>query len=255
MPTIGAARPAVEQVVGNGAAVPEGMQLGRCRSHDIGVAWPAGTAKLDEMVCPLCSGPLVMTTRRLRRRFHLVDRAAARTQARRARAATKAAIANRVAAGDSKYARELAAGDVLHPTASRSGRPVRVVEVDLPGHYKSHVGVRVQTSLQVLRVQGRADRDDELGCRLLSLPAGAEVRLAGELAGGLTCPASVGEVRVAVAERELTFAERMLAGAERRLAEEGDEGYRAGAVGAWTSRVATFRTELDAARAALAEET
>jgi hypothetical protein len=254
MTTTGVTRLAVEQVLRSGAAVPDGMQLGRChgRSHEIGVAWPAGVATLDEMTCPLCGGTLAMTTRRLRRPFYVIGRAATREQARRARAAAASAVQTNIAAGRSKLARTLEAGDVLHPDVTRRGHPVQVVEAGLPGRYKSHVGLLVQTPLEELRKRGRTDREDELARWPLSLPARGEVQLAGDLAASCTWPASAAKVRVAVAERELAFAERMLAGAKERLAEEGDEGYRAAAVADWISQVTSCQAELDAAIAAAA---
>jgi hypothetical protein len=246
-------RIAVEQVLHDGAEVPDDLAIGRCNSqtHDVGVAWPARVAKLSEMACPLCGGPLTMTTRQLRRPFHLVSRQAARAQARRARATAKATLQANVVAGRSKLARGLAPGDVLHREASRRGHPVRVVDGNLPGERKSHVGLRVQVPLETLRQRGRDNRLDEQGCYLLSLPAGKEVRLAGEAASGYTWPASAAEVRVAVARRDLEHAEQMLADANERQAADPDDQYRASSVTAWTDRVTQCLAQLDAALAAL----
>lgn len=159
-----------------------------------------------------------------------------------------------MAAGRSRLARDLAPDDVLHPEVTRRGYPARVVKVGLPGEHQRHVGVLVQAPLEALRERSRHDREDQLGCRRRSLPARREVRLAGDLTHTCTWPATAGEVRVAVAERELTRAKRGLADAKRKLAEEGEEGYRAQAVTAWTDRVAACQAELDAARAQLDAE-
>lgn len=245
----------VDQVLPDGPSVPDQLQLGRCRSqaHDIGVAWPAGVATLGEMACPLCGRPLTMTTRQLRCPFHVVGRAAASAQARRVRAAARAAVQANLAAGRSELARTLRAGDVLHPDVTRRRHPVRVVEAGLPGRHKSHVGLLVQTPLEALRARGRDDREDEQGRYLLSLPARQEVRLAGDAARGSTWPTSATEVTVAVARRELEHAERMLAHAKQRLADNPDPngGDGASPVDAWTNRVREVLAELDAALAAL----
>jgi hypothetical protein len=254
-----ATRLPVEEIVPAGQRVPDGLTIARCtgrrnRHPDIGVAWPGGSAKIAEMCCPLCGGPVRATTRRLRSPFHLVSRATARAQARHARARARAAVQANVAAGRSRLARDLAPGDVLHREATRRGHPVRVVDVGLPGERKSHVGVRVQVPLETLRQRGRDRRLDEQGCYLLSLPAGREVRLAGETAIGSTWPASAAEVRVAVAKRDLEHAERMLANANEWLATEPDDQGRVRSVTAWTDRVAQCVAELDAALALLGRE-
>lgn len=182
--------------------VPDNLAIGRCNSptHDDAVAWPAGVARLGEMACPLCGKPLQMTTRQLWRPFHVVGRDAARAQARRVRAAARATLRANVAAGRSRLARDLAPDDVLHPEVTRRGYPARVVKVGLPGEHQRHVGVLVQAPLEALRERSRHDREDQLGCRRLSLPARREVRLAGDLAHTCTWPATAGEVRVAVAD-------------------------------------------------------
>jgi hypothetical protein len=68
---------------------------------------------------------------------------------------------------------------------------------------------------------------------------------------GYTWSASVAEVRVAVAKRDLEHAEHLLGHANERLAADPEGEYRAGSVTAWTDRVTQCLAELDAAMAAV----
>lgn len=127
----------IERTVNTGRDVPDGYTIGRCdREH--GVAWPTGTLPLSDAVCPIHDGQrLYQTTRVLRRPFYLMTREAAKGQAAAAKAAQKAATAERIAAGATKLGRDIVPGDVVRVWSSIG----RVIAVEQSPHVKARVRI------------------------------------------------------------------------------------------------------------------
>lgn len=129
----------IETTYETGRQVPDGLTVGRCNAAGIdhGVAWPAGTMKLDEATCPMHGRRLSLTTRVLGRRFYVMSREAAKAMAKSVRAERKAATQARVDAGVAKLVKDLEPGDVFR----RSGAWLRVLEVAPSTRAKSRVAV------------------------------------------------------------------------------------------------------------------
>lgn len=152
----------VDHVYASGREVPANLTVGRCTEagHDVGVCWPAGTATLSDVRCPLCGGRLQQTTRMLGRRFYRFTREAAKAASADRKAAAKAQRAERLAAGTHVEAANLQPGQVVAvPRWSHYGARFRVYSVVQSPKVKA----RVDVVLEVPYLPRWADLLDQLG--------------------------------------------------------------------------------------------
>jgi hypothetical protein len=139
----------VDHVYASGREVPANLTVGRCTGgvHDVGVCWPAGTATLSDVRCPLCASPLQQTTRMLGRRFYRFTREAAKAASADRKAAAKAQRAERLAAGTHVQAQDLQPGQVVAvPRWSHHGARFRVYSVVQSPKVKARVDVVLEVT-------------------------------------------------------------------------------------------------------------